>query len=125
MMHPFHVQLVARDGSDLGTRYDQVCESLETITARLAEGGECQDSTRLQLELDGSFVCVGAGWQLDGMMYDIAERLQYVDLKGACPKAFWSALIHCLAASPSAAAVVKLPQGGLYDLQTFEASAWP
>jgi hypothetical protein len=128
-MESFHVQLVSKDGSDLGTLYDQACQSLEAIGAdtlgETTADAVSKEPARLQLELDGSFVCVGDGWQLDGMMYDIAERLQYVDLKGCCPKMVWSSLVRCLAASPSAAAVVKLPQGGLYDLQTFEETIWP
>lgn len=43
---------------------------------------------RMFLEPDGSFVWVSAAkerpWQLDGVLYDRAERLLYVDLKGAC-----------------------------------------
>lgn len=43
---------------------------------------------RLFLEPDGSFVWVSQagelGWQLDGMLYDRAGHLLYVELKGTC-----------------------------------------
>lgn len=125
ILENFHVQLVAENGGSLGTLYDQVCQSLEAIASWDSKDGEGVTLlTRLQLELDGSFVCGGEGWQLDGMMYDIADRLQYVDLKGSCPRTVWSSLVRIFAESPSPAAVVKLPQGGLYDLQSFEESVW-
>lgn len=45
---------------------------------------------RLFIEPDGSFVWVSVrgetpSWQLDGMLYDRAGRLLYVELKGNCP----------------------------------------
>ena len=138
-MKPFHVHLVPSGNPDLGTRYDQVCERLESETELIAcndtqdqaagcRNGGSQDAgsivSRIQLELDGSFVWVGAGWQLDGMMYDRGERLLYVDLKGNCPKAAWDRLTKILAISKDASAIIRLPEGGLHDLQTFEASIW-
>jgi hypothetical protein len=40
-------------------------------------------------EADGSFVWVSPhgqrAWQVDGNLYDLGERLLFVDLKGTCP----------------------------------------
>lgn len=44
---------------------------------------------RMYVEPDGSFVWVASAepaWQLDGMLYDGAGRLWYVELKGRCPQ---------------------------------------
>ena len=44
---------------------------------------------RMYCEPDGSFVWVSSqgepAWQVDGNLYDLAERLLFVDLKGTCP----------------------------------------
>jgi hypothetical protein len=55
---------------------------------------------RMFLEPDGSFVWVSAAkerpWQLDGVLYDRAERLLYVDLKGACTPGDFDRLLAAL-----------------------------
>jgi hypothetical protein len=110
-MKRFHVQLVSNESSGLGTGLGAVCERLES-------------TPRLQLELDGSFVWVGDQWQLDGMIYDRDEQLQYVDLKGECPLGNWRELMAILVRETTQISVVMLPEGGLYDLQTFEKLTW-
>ena len=93
-------------------RFDDVCCQLAKID-------------RLHLEPDGSFVWVGDGWQLDGMLYDRDEYLQYVDLKGSCPAEIWRMLISVLGGSALPMGVVSPATGDLYDLQTFANSVWP
>src|SRR5688572_22047767 len=43
---------------------------------------------RMHVEPDGSFVWISGPdeprWQVDGNLYDRAEKLQFVDLKGSC-----------------------------------------
>lgn len=54
---------------------------------------------RMFVEPDGSFVWVSAGeraWQLDGVLYDGAGRLWYVELKGGCPEAEFDRLLTAL-----------------------------
>jgi hypothetical protein len=55
---------------------------------------------RMFLEPDGSFVWVSTAkerpWQLDGVLYDRAERLLYVDLKGACTLDDFDRLLEAL-----------------------------
>jgi periplasmic divalent cation tolerance protein len=55
----------------------------------------------MHFEMDGSFVWVSserdnAGaplWQVDGMIYDRNDRVQYVELKGICNKKAWIELV--------------------------------
>ena len=111
-MTSFHVHLVGAGGAALGTSFDDVFTQLGAIQ-------------RLHLELDGAFVWGGDGWQIDGMLYDLNDRLRYVDLKGNCPISVWQQLASLCIDSQSAGYVVLLPAGGLYDLQTFERFTWP
>ncbi len=59
---------------------------------------------RMFVELDGSFVWKPNGersWQIDGMIYDANQRVQYVDLKGHAPAAMWESLFEKLAGGSS------------------------
>ena len=79
--------------------------SFEQVLQRLEE------LPRLYIELDGSFVWTGQtelqAWQLDGMLYDYAQHLQRVELKGACPLESWQVLCAALG-SPEQALVAHL-----------------
>lgn len=52
---------------------------------------------RMFLEPDGSFVWTSPqsdqAWQVDGNLYDRAERLSFVDLNGCCPTADFERLL--------------------------------
>ena len=69
----------------LGVSFEDAAESLSGLA-------------RLYFEPDGSFVWVGdegrggSSWQFDGVLYDRAGRLQYVELKGDGPLAAWQQL---------------------------------
>jgi hypothetical protein len=60
----------------------------------------------LYAELDGSFVWVWHEqqhrYQLDGMVYDRAGAIEYVELKGSCSPTAWAKLCNTLLASPIA-----------------------
>lgn len=51
--------------------------------------------TGLSYEMDGSFVWVGKGgpnaarWKMDGMIYDRAGIIQYIEVKGICDSNSW------------------------------------
>jgi hypothetical protein len=54
---------------------------------------------RMFVEPDGAFVWVATGepgWQMDGVLYDGAARLWYVELKGRCPQAKFDELLSAL-----------------------------
>jgi hypothetical protein len=61
-------------------------------------GQELERWPNLYFEWDGSFVWVSSQrdatgnprWQIDGMLYDLAGSLQYVELKGFCPIDEWN-----------------------------------
>jgi len=70
--------------TELSLPFDVTFEATETALSEFE---------RLYCEPDGSFVWVsdeaGERWQVDGHLYDRAERLLYLELKGHCPaKAF-------------------------------------
>ncbi len=54
---------------------------------------------RIYCEPDGSFVWVSSQfdqlWQVDGNLYDRAERVLFVDLKGSCPPKEFDRLLRC------------------------------
>jgi hypothetical protein len=65
-------------------------------------GQRLEQLERMFFEPDGSFVWTGVAddgrsWQVDGVLYDRAGRLLYVDLKGACPLDAWRKLLDALA----------------------------
>ena len=71
---------------------------------------------RMYFEPDGSFVWVSpvntaAGWQLDGMLYDRAGKLLYVELKGSVSRAAFSRLSQAIA--PDSEMVVRVVQQGV------------
>ena len=55
---------------------------------------------RMFFEPDGSFVWVSdshaGSWQIEGVLYDRAEQLQHVDLRGACPEEEWNRLLSAM-----------------------------
>jgi hypothetical protein len=69
--------------------------SFEEARAALAE------LPRMYVEPDGSLVWVSSSrdqvrWQVDGVLYDRAGRLSFVDLSGSCPPAPFDDLLRCL-----------------------------
>ena len=135
-MPPFHVTLHAApaDDSDLlerlppievderriapmGLRSDQLQRPFTVSFEEAAERlGRLE---RLYFEPDGSFVWVGAAsgdrsaWQLDGVLYDRAGRLQYVELKGTCPPDAFAELLRALDVSRRPI-IVQLVRQALY-----------
>jgi hypothetical protein len=76
-MYRFEVHLhAAPQGATFDVDFETVAERLVALP-------------RMFFEPDGSFVWVSdqgaAGWQVDGVLYDRAGRVQYAELKGSCP----------------------------------------
>ncbi len=74
------------------------------------------------MEPDGALLWVEPadrlpGGQLDGMLYDLAGQLQYVELKGWCHRATLQRLLHQLASTPTRAWVQLLPDGDWAPVQ--------
>jgi hypothetical protein len=66
----------------------------------------------LYAELDGSFVWVwhenNQRYQLDGMVYDRGEFIEYIELKGTCSETAWLQLCSTLL-SPAIPSVTEEP----------------
>jgi hypothetical protein len=56
----------------------------------------------MYFEMDGSFVWVeqrgSQTYQMDGMVYDRANRIEYVEIKGACSSQQWQTVCQALCA---------------------------
>lgn len=100
-----------------------------------------QSLERLSFEMDGSFVWAGSigddSWQLYGMLYDYGDRLQRIELQGACPLEKWRQLQtifdretrpqvaqllpeHCLVSTHALDRIWELNCGGNHDSNTAE-----
>ena len=109
-METFHLHLYGPDRGPLPTSFEKAFERLQQLP-------------KIYLEGDGSFVWTqpGAHEQLFGMLYDAADELQYVELRGQCSVAIWQQLIDALRGDENYdLAVFRLPQRQWQDLQTFE-----
>ncbi|MEM9585641.1 MAG: hypothetical protein AAGA03_00045 [Planctomycetota bacterium] len=122
-MKPFHIYLYGPSQGPLTCSFEVACRQLQSLPGMF-------------LELDGSFVwrpgigAQSAGGhpatpQLDGMLYDAADQIQYVDLKGQCQQTHFRQICQCLALPPdSTADILVLPSRDLQTLQGFEQSVF-
>ena len=95
--------------------------------------------TGMHFEMDGSFVWVSserddAGvphWQLDGMIYDRNDAVQYVELKGRCDRIAWMKLVAVLnpavfkTTEPMALATGDAPEQSPFDSDGIMVPAQP
>jgi hypothetical protein len=110
----FHLYLYGPDCGPIESSFEATAERLKSL-----EG--------LYLEPDGSFVWSkkGGGEQVYGMLYDAAEKLQYVELWGDCQRAKWQQIVQAIRGDATHdLAVMVLPERQLQDLQRFEESAF-
>lgn len=89
----FHVNIHRQplDGPAGGpTMFSRTFEQVADALARLP---------RMFIEPDGSFVWVAAHepiWQVDGVLYDGATGLWYIEVKGSCPQSQFDELLRTL-----------------------------
>lgn len=115
-MSPFAIYLYGPQLGPLSSSFDDAAERLSAID-------------RLYFEMDGSFVWTGTAgenrWQLDGMIYDRGGRIQYVDVKGNCPRQVWHQLLEIFAGRATAAiTVLRLPEQRRISGRSFEEEIW-
>ncbi len=109
----FHIYLYGPEQAALRASFEEASTRLQLLP-------------RLYFELDGSFVWSAAqGEQIEGMLYDANERLQYVDLQGQCSRESWNAVLHAIVGSSASDCIVMvIPTRSLKNLPTFEQSVW-
>lgn len=91
-------EIAGRSVSTLSLRPEHLTRSIPvSFEAALAA---LERLPRMFIEPDGSFVWVGeqgeSAWQLDGVLFDRAGELVYVELKGTCPSARFDELLTTL-----------------------------
>ena len=80
----------------------------DTLQARLAE------LPRMFLELDGSFMWAGShltnDWRIDGMIFENARTVRWVEIKGQCPLSAWDQLLMHLGHDMDPLVALWLPE---------------
>ncbi len=82
---------------------------------------------RMHFEMDGSFVWTGntpAAWQLDGMVYDLNQRIQRIELKGQCPRANWQQLLIAMNFPTQPLIAHDLQAAQFVTIQQLESQLW-
>jgi len=113
-MSSFHVYLYGPDCAPIESSFENAAQRLQSLTA-------------LYFEPDGSFVWSphDGAQQVYGMLYDAAERLQYVELWGNCERDTWHQVVEAIRGTAThELAVMQLPERQLQDLQRFEETAF-
>ena len=111
---PFHLYLYGPNQGPLESSFEAAEARLVTLP-------------KLHFEPDGSFV-----WAIDqgqeqvfGMIYDAANCIQYVEMRGQCRLKTWQDLRFAInGCSTFDLQVLKLPNRQLQDLQNFERITW-
>ena len=82
-----HMQIFVQIYPNLGCQLPQSFEEIASILGRISG---------LVFEMDGSFVwvdhCHSPAYQMNGMVYDRNNKLEYVEIKGACSAQQWYTL---------------------------------
>ncbi len=118
-MISFAIYLYGPQWGPVGITFEQVANRISTFE-------------RMHFEWDGSFVWTGeedgAKWQIDGMLYDAGGELQYIDIKGRCPKSKWDQLVRAGICGdnlpPSQLTVLVLPGQTRKTLEQFHQETW-
>jgi hypothetical protein len=129
-MLTFHATLHARPALPLPTRsvelngatYQAIDPSTELLATPFDLSFEevyfaLERLPRMYIEPDGSFVWTSSvgktSWQLDGVLYDRAQRLLHVDLKGTCPSEVLDRLLMALG-WPARAILFEVVREGVF-----------
>lgn len=107
MADAFHISIlpISAAADDPRPMFDRTFEEVSEALGKLP---------RMFVEPDGSFVWVSGGqpaWQIDGLLYDGAGRLWYMELKGRCPQEEFDQLLAALG-WPARPVVVQLVREG-------------
>ncbi len=111
-----HIQIHAQPVAVAGRSPALFARTFEEVSARLAA------LPRMFIEPDGAFVWVAADgppWQLDGVLYDGAGRLWYVELKGRCPQKEFDQILLALGWPQSPVVFQLVREASLLDEPDF------
>ena len=113
MIRDFHLYLYGPETGPLSTSFEAAAERLNRID-------------QLVFEPDGSFVWSPSEQEkLFGMVYDAADRVQYVELRGACCRETWTELVRVIGQEQLGDMMVMcLQDRELKKLHSFEDSVW-
>jgi hypothetical protein len=115
LSYDFQIHLLASTSGNL------VNVTFEVLAERL------QAFERMYFEMDGSFVWTGATpkpWQLDGMVYDLGQQIQRIELKGQCPRAQWNMLMDSLSYPQQSLVAYNLLTAKFASIEQLESSLW-
>lgn len=118
----FHIHLYGPQESDqkpIAERTPAIPTSFEAAQQRLSDA-----LPDVLLEPDGSFAWAGPTFQIVGMIYDAADQIQYVELRGHCDPAHLRQLIEILSGMSNIDQflVMVLPERQWKNFQSFEKS---
>jgi hypothetical protein len=86
-----------------------------------------QSFERMHFEMDGSFVWTGITlrpWQLDGMVYDLGQQIQRIELKGQCPRVQWKMVLVALNHPQQSLVVYNLKTSQFETIPHLESTLW-
>jgi hypothetical protein len=111
----FQIHLLGQaSGSLINVSFEALAEQLQSFE-------------RMYFEMDGSFVWTGATpkpWQLDGMVYDLGNQIQRIELKGQCPRAQWQMLLKALNHPQQALVAYNLQSAQFASIEQLESILW-
>ena len=123
-LESFHVHLYAahpQESGESAATTDGRADSVGFDVSFEAAADALQELPKLYFEPDGSFVWAGPSHQIFGMLYDAADRLQYVELRGSCSLGHWRSVVRTLLNPDSGSGfVMVLPERQWKNLQRFE-----
>jgi hypothetical protein len=86
---------------------------------------------RMHFEMDGSFVWTGCApgaetqsWQLDGMVYDLRQHVQRIELKGYCLQPEWQRFLSAIDYPAQPLVAYDLQSGQFATMQNLESRLW-
>lgn len=89
---PFWMRVYAAEGQRFEQSFEGLSRFLDSIPG-------------VQVELDGSWFWVsrepGNDWQIDGMIYDRLDAIEYVEIKGTCPYSALQIVFGAMASTES------------------------
>jgi hypothetical protein len=117
----FQIHLHAEPSSGQIAGESMMAITFEVLAVRL------QKFDRLHFEMDGSFVWSGLTpepWQLDGMVYDLGNQIQRIELRGRCPQTEWLMLLNAVSYPKQLLIAYDLKGARFMTIKQLDLSFW-